>query len=270
MHHSLIPKSQSDPRRSPAIPLLAGLLVVLALSGCQALKSDKSKGAAKVSTLKQTQQAVAEQQPQYKWMNADVKLKAETPSRSLSGKGYLKVRKDSLMWLTVSPALGIEVMRAQITRDSVKVLDRVNNRYRRFAFRRINQMLNPAEREFTFDNLSHMLTGQPVYTPNDQYQLVSADSSGVAMTYQNKVFEECLTLFPALLKTQRYELEKPATDQSLKLTYQDYQAVGRYQLPGTIVIEAKRPQPVTLTVELKNISFEEKDQVSFSVPKSYE
>jgi hypothetical protein len=249
--------------------LFSALLIAILLNSCQTLQPNQT-GAAAVNSIADASKVVADQEPQYRWLNAKVKLNVETPSRSLSGKGTLKVRKDSLMWLTVSPALGIEVMRAQISQDSVQVLDRVNNRYRHFGFQRVDQLLTPAQRDFTFQNLSNMLTGQPVFMPNSDYQLVSADSGGIAMTYEDKVFKEELNLLPSRLKTQQFKLRKPATQQSMTVTYSNYQQVDRYQIPGMIKVEAQRPEPVTLIVELRNVSFEEEDRVSFSVPDSYE
>ena len=253
----------------PFANFIGALLIGILLNSCQTLQPNQT-GAAAVNSITEASKVVAQQEPQYRWMNAKVKLNVETPSRSLSGKGALKVRKDSLMWLTVSPALGIEVMRAQISRDSVQVLDRVNNRYRHFGFQRVDQLLTPAQRDFTFQNLSNMLTGQPVFMPNSNYELVSADSSGIAMTYEDKVFKEELNLLPSMLKTQQFKLRKPATRQSMTVTYSNYQQVDRYQIPGKIKVEAQRPEPVTLVVELRNISFEKEDRVSFSVPDSYE
>ncbi len=246
-----------------------GLCSLLMVVGCNSLKLQQT-GAARVNSLKAARAAIQEQEPQYRWLNARVKLSAKTPRRSLSGQGHLKIRKDSLLWLSISPALGIEVMRIQISRDSFQVLDRVNNRYRHFAFRRVNQMLNPVQRAFRFENLINVFTGQPVFKPGDAYKLTSADSSGIALSYENNVFKEELVLFPALLKTKNYALEKPATKQSLKLAYPSYQKVGEYQLPRVIKIETQNPKPFSLKIRLKNVSFEKTDKVSFSVPESYE
>jgi hypothetical protein len=249
--------------------ILVFSITVLFLSSCNSLQLQQ-KGDASVETVTDARSAIQDQEPQYKWMNARVKLSAKTPSRSLNGQGHLKIKKDSLLWLTVSPALGIEVMRLQITRDSFQVLDRVNNRYRHFSFDRVNQMFNPLKRAFQFKNLINIFTGQPVFLPGEHFEMTRADTSGVVMNHENNVYKERLNLFPALLKTHRYKLEKPATGQFLKLTYPAYQAVGQYQLPKVIKIKTKNPKPLALTIRLKSISFEEKDKVSFSVPESYE
>ena len=47
----------------------------------------------------------------------------------IEDQAYLKMVKDSAFQLSVQPFLGIEVFRAEISVDSVKVIDRMNKRY---------------------------------------------------------------------------------------------------------------------------------------------
>ena len=262
-------------RQFPGNQLTKGVLItvyaitLLLATGCNTFQSQQ-KGDAAVETLANARSAIKDQEPQYQWMNARVKLAAKTPSRNLSGQGHLKIRKDSLLWLSVSPVLGIEVIRLQISKDSFQVLDRVNNRYRHFSFNRVNKMFNPLERAFEFKNLINIFTGQPVFLPGERFEMTRADTSGVVMQDENNVYKEELNLFPALLKTHKYKLEKPATGQFLRLTYPAYQAVEEYQLPKVIKIKTKNPKPLALKITLKSISFEKQDKVSFSVPESYE
>lgn len=249
--------------------VLWGFLALLTLAGCNTFQRQQT-GAASVNSVESARSVIREQEPQYRWLNAKVKLSVESPARSMSGQGHLKIRKDSLLWLSISPALGIEVMRIQISRDSFQVLNRIKNSYRHFPFRRVNQMLNLVQRSFEFDNMINIFTGQPVFLPDDNYEMTRADSSGVTMAYENNVFKEKLVLFPALLKTNHFSLEKPATNQSLQLDYPAYQTVGKYKLPHVIKIRTKSPKPMSLKIRLKDVSFEEQDQVPFSVPESYE
>ena len=41
----------------------------------------------------------------------------------------LRIRKDSVIWLSISALLGIEVARIQITPDSLKLMNRINKTY---------------------------------------------------------------------------------------------------------------------------------------------
>lgn len=58
---------------------------------------------------------------------ADVTLDAGKGSRSF--KAHLRMVSDSAIWISVTPALGIEVARALLTMDSLLVLDKINDQY---------------------------------------------------------------------------------------------------------------------------------------------
>ena len=47
-------------------------------------------------------------------------------------------KKDSVIWISVSPLLGIEVARLMITEDSVKILDKINNKYEVTSFESVS------------------------------------------------------------------------------------------------------------------------------------
>ena len=65
--------------------------------------------------------------PRYFSAKADVSL--QTPSDKRSFKAHVRVVRDSAAWFSIVPALGIEVARALITPDSLKILDKIHDRY---------------------------------------------------------------------------------------------------------------------------------------------
>ena len=44
-------------------------------------------------------------------------------------KGIIKIKKDSLIWISIVPALGIEAIRISLSTDSVKMINRINSTY---------------------------------------------------------------------------------------------------------------------------------------------
>ena len=58
-----------------------------------------------------------------------IDIEIEMPDNSVSLNGTLRMVYDSLIWLSVSPGLGIEAARFQLTPDTVKFLNRLNSTY---------------------------------------------------------------------------------------------------------------------------------------------
>lgn len=65
----------------------------------------------------------------YKYFSAKSKVKYQDASNQMSFTVNSRIRKDSIIWLSVSPAVGIEAARVLIKKDSIFVLDRLNNTY---------------------------------------------------------------------------------------------------------------------------------------------
>ena len=63
---------------------------------------------------------VAPVQPQpFEWLTANMDIQAEGNGMNFDDlSGQLRMRKDSLVWLSVTATLGVEVLRAKVSTDS--------------------------------------------------------------------------------------------------------------------------------------------------------
>ena len=69
----------------------------------------------------------------------DIKFKDERNSLGL--KGQLRMQKDSLIWISLSMKLGIEVARVMVTDDSIKFINRSNRTYLSESLDNVKEML---------------------------------------------------------------------------------------------------------------------------------
>ena len=65
-------------------------------------------------------------------------------------------RKDSAIWISVTPVLGIEVARLLVTNDSVKMMNRLNSTYFTGNFKLINKLFNA---DIDYDMFQSFLVG---------------------------------------------------------------------------------------------------------------
>ena len=74
---------------------------------------------------------VAPVQPQsFEWMTANLSIQAECNGLSFNDlSGQLRMRHDSLVWLSVTATMGVEVLRAKVSADSVWVVNRLEKTY---------------------------------------------------------------------------------------------------------------------------------------------
>ncbi len=74
---------------------------------------------------------VAPPQPKaFEWMTANLDIQAEGNGMSFDNlSGQIRMRKDSLVWLSVTATMGVEVLRAKVSHDSVWILNRLEKTY---------------------------------------------------------------------------------------------------------------------------------------------
>ena len=90
------------------------LLLLLAATSCASRKK----------TMQPTQ-------PQtFKWMTANMDIQAEGNGMTFDDlSGQMRMRKDSIIWFTVTATMGVEVLRAKFSIDSVWIVNRLEKTY---------------------------------------------------------------------------------------------------------------------------------------------
>ena len=116
------------PRLHPTLRLLPGLLVVVACKSTRPAM-DATRDPPARSPEKLIERLTAAQGTDLRYYSAKADVSVEGPDGSRSFKAHLRVVRDSAAWISVVPALGIEVARAVLGTDSLKVLDKLNDHY---------------------------------------------------------------------------------------------------------------------------------------------
>ncbi len=92
----------------------------------------------------------------FDWLSAKFSATYIENKKKISFRGQMRIKRDSIIWVSFSPALGIEMVRLIITNDSIKFLDRIGSTYLISDFNYINQFINST---LDFDMLQAFLIG---------------------------------------------------------------------------------------------------------------
>ncbi len=77
---------------------------------------------------------------------------------------FIRLRKDSVIWVSINALLGIEAFRVLITPDSVKVINKLD---KVVQLRSVNYLKEITKLPFTFKELQDLLLGNPIYFDNN-------------------------------------------------------------------------------------------------------
>ena len=80
----------------------------------------------------------------FEWLTAKLDLQADANGQSFDDlSGQLRMRKDSLMWLSVTATMGVEVLRAKVSNDSVWIVSRLEKTYLAEHVDSLDQQIGP-------------------------------------------------------------------------------------------------------------------------------
>lgn len=96
---------------------------------------------------------------QFDWLSLKADAMATIDGKSSSFKVNIRIRKDSLIWMSVSSIVGIEAVRAQVTPDSLKFMDKINSEY---YIGPTDSLLEKMDIDADFETLQALLVGNSI------------------------------------------------------------------------------------------------------------
>lgn len=245
------------------------LLCALSASACKSGRGLLGNNIGK-SSWKQTLAQVETEAFRYESLRmsgkADIKVPGKQVNMNLSYR--IQILPDSLIWIRASK-LGIEGLRALITRDSIFVIDRTQNQYH-------VSDLSLAEKYTgligNFDLLEDLLVGNLHLIPDRgslkgdrkarNPQVIRGSKAGTDFSY---------AIDAKLLKLLFMTAENPMRGLSSKLSYSDFERHGSGLMPQTTRIDVIQPEAMSITFSSRRVEVNpDRLSFSFNVPRNYD
>jgi hypothetical protein len=218
----------------------------------------------------------------YNWISAKFSAEVDIDSNKTSFNVSMRGRKDSVLWMSISPALGIEVARAIITRDSVKFIDRIHSVYFKGDYNYISKLLNA---ELDFDILQSLLVGNSVdfYDEEDKLRTFIKDNNYVLSTIRKKTLRKVINrnkelrdplqtiwLEPETFKITRILFKDFNTDRTFDADFSKFNKVDTLLFPYMINCHIKAEKMVDFSIDYSKVSINSVQEFPFNIPNKYE
>lgn len=248
---------------------------ILFLSGC---KSSKKVGTVEAGGAKAHNEfftLMQEQAFKYETLTARLNVDLNLPGNNMSSRVDFKMVKDSAFQLSVQPFLGIEVFRAEISVDSVKVIDRMNKRYVADNYANLK---GQTPIEFNFYNLQALFTNQ-LFLPGQQgispkqYNRFKLTQDGPAAEIQVKDLIGLLYTFVA--DGEEKILSTSITDASdryaLQWDYTDFRLADGQPFPMKMDVQVMKDGTSQggITMHFSRMQTNVPVKMDFSIPSKY-
>ncbi len=210
------------------------------------------------------------QQKRINFSSFSAKLKVEyrdDKNRSLDFNAFLRMKKDSAIWVSIIAALNIEAYRVIITPDSVTIMDKLNRTIQR---KPLSYLQAITQVPFDYSTLEDLIIGNPVYLDNtivsyiDQGEKISLATLGNSFKHYLTVGKSDLQLL--FSKLDDVDLTRSRT---ASLAYAAYSPVGRLMFASARNISLSEKNKLDISLDFKQVEFDKPLAFPFSIPKNY-
>jgi len=179
----------------------------------------------------------------------------------------IRVKKDQMIWVSLTAFAGIEVARALITPDSLIVRNNIQSLAIKKPFSYIYKFTS---KQVTFKMLQSVISGNTIDELMNENSALELNESAFTLN-GDKGDLAFRVLFNTLLKTQELNLNDVKAGQALKVVYSDYQDVTGALFPSVIKLNSISGRKKTnIAFDFSKIERNLPLDFPFSVPKRFE
>jgi hypothetical protein len=249
------------------------VLAALALASCHRVPSSSGKLGPGTSTAVVpvvTPSGVKAANTNFQYLNGHGKVHFKRKDTDQSANFALRIKRDSAIWLSGS-LLGIEGVRALLTPDSVRVVNRLQKTYFAGDYAYLSQLLNVP---VTYHQMQDILLGDYQAAPKGALPVVKTEGDNQAVTYPQAplILEQLVSTTTGRL--QQLKVSESAAQRSLTVGYADFQKPTGTELPFAFTTNVLGQQggnestSATLNYQKVEVGSGHLD-FPFSIPKGY-
>lgn len=206
------------------------VLAALALASCHRTPSSSGKlgpGTSTAAATVKTPAGIKTTNTNFQYLSGKGKVHFTRGSVDQSANFNLRVRRDSAIWLSGS-LLGIEGVRALLTPDSVRVVNRLQKSYFAGDYAYLSQLLGVP---VSYAQMQAILLGDYQPAPKGAVPVVKAEGENQNVTYPQAslIIEQLVSNGTGRL--QQLKVSESVAQRSLTVGYADFQKPSGTDLP---------------------------------------
>ena len=219
----------------------------------------------------------------YNWFSVKFSADYIYNKKKTSFSGHLRILKDSAIWISITPTLGIEMIRMLITPDSVKMVNRIEKTYFLSDFSYFNQFLNNA---LDFDMMQAFITGNDfafyengkfrASVENNQYKLITTGRHKLKKYVKEQEEEIVIPIQKIWLNPNDFKISKVVIreivvdNRKFEATYSDFEPLENQLFPSSLDYEIQAAEKkISLYVKYSRVIIDKPLKIPFKVSDKY-
>lgn len=180
---------------------------------------------------------------------------------------HVRMYKDSVIWISLTGLFGFEGLRAYITPDSVKIINKQDKQY---IVRSVEYLQEVTALPLDLPGLQNLLVGNPVFLDSNIVSY-SQTEDAISLLHIGEFFKHLFTLSKAdklPISSKLDDLDEMRT-RTCYVTYSDYETKKGPQFSTKRRITVTEKKKVDIKLDFKQYDFNETLSFPFPVPKNY-
>lgn len=257
----------------PGLPIIVIALLFSVVVGCKTSQmATMPSGLPRITTAALLDSVMANSP---ETITAKLSVNHSTEKGTQTFGARIRVKRDSVIWLSITPALGIEAVRVVITPDSIKMVNRIDQKYFVESFEKTNELL---QLEINYQVLQSVLTGDFVALyPEEFYQLtplvdlytLDADSNRVNRSEYPLKLKQYTEVDPGIWRVTRCVMNNPERNEQILADYSDFQQLPSIIFPTTMRFRTQGKENIAVDVNWSKIEEKTTLRFPFSIPNKY-
>ena len=180
---------------------------------------------------------------------------------------FIRLKKDSLIWISINAALGIEAMRVLIDKDSVRILNKLDKEYQ---VRSLEYLTEVAALPLDLRTLQELIIGNPVFLDTNVVSYSTAENN-ISLLSEGKWFRHLITMNnnDHLVLHSKLDDVDILRNRTCFLTYTDYETAKGVKFSTNRTVSVTEKTKLDVKLNFKQYAFNETLSYPFSVPKNY-
>ena len=205
---------------------------------------------------------------EFQTFNGKIKVAYKTKDADEDVTVYVKIAKDSVIWLSVRGLFGIEGARILISKDSVKV---INYLEKTVLYKDINYLEQLTGLPFDFSTILDFIIGNPVFIDSNvaSYSMKSTEQMEIIMA--GYIFKHVASVDAIDYKIIESEIKENADylPRNCHISYSNYDKTQGFPFSINRLITVTGQNNLEMKMEYKSYSFNDAVSFPFSIPDNY-
>jgi hypothetical protein len=214
--------------------------------------------------------------PAFSWFDGKLAVNYQKGKKEpVSFRVQFRMKKDSIIWMSLIPAMGIEAARVVMTNDSVKLLNRLKKNYVLGTYHLLDSLMHT---HINYAMIQALLFADVVHYPLiDSSATVTPDAYLLDMKMQipatenqTHILEQKVWLNPETFRIKSLLIsESSMKGKDIRIFYNEYQTVAGKTVPLKVEIVIQAKEKIVIHITYKKVETGVPHHFPFIVPAKY-